>query len=195
MPPTSERVRQHFDQPDRYLSNRFEIDVRAEIVRELLGAPPSLRIVDVGCGDGSVSRQFLADGCRLVMVDASSEMLARCRQGVAPEGEGQVSFHHLDLLRDDFAETFDIVLCLGVLAHVESVDGAIARLAALCRPGGQCVIQFTDATRRAAALTRAYMVLRKGLPGGHGYVTNRVTPAMIMQAAGRQGLVPIASRR
>jgi SAM-dependent methyltransferase len=195
MSPNTDRVRSYFGRPEQYLSNRFEIDLRAEIVRELLGEPRAVRIVDVGCGDGSVSRQFLGDDCRIVMVDSSPQMLARCRQGIAADQQHLVRFHRLDLLSEEFPERFDVVLCLGVLAHVGSVERAVQRLAELCHSGGRCVIQFTDATRGVSRITRMFASLRRTLPGGHGYVTNRVTPAAVLAAARQSGLVPIDSRR
>ena len=48
----------HFNNVDQYLRQKFDIRVRAEIVKELMGKLENIDIIDFGCGDGSISLQF-----------------------------------------------------------------------------------------------------------------------------------------
>lgn len=51
-----------------------------ERVWQLAGPRPGMRVLDLGVGTGSLAHRFLDQGCRVVGVDWSPEMLARARK-------------------------------------------------------------------------------------------------------------------
>src|SRR4030095_7906271 len=69
-------VRTYFDLPLYLTSHRSAIKVRAIVVKELLGAVDNARIVDFGCGDGSLSIPLLGPKNSLTLVDLSERMLS-----------------------------------------------------------------------------------------------------------------------
>ena len=41
-------------------------------------------------------------------------------------------------------QSFDLILCVGVLAHVDSPAAVIAEIARLAKPGASIILEFTD---------------------------------------------------
>ncbi len=121
--------------------------VRAEIVREMLPETGGFRILDIGCGDGRLSLQFLAQAEQITLLDLSDSMLLRARASVPLKWASKTSFLNQDFLQYTPPVPADVVICLGVLAHVERVELAIQKLASLTRAGGRCIVQITDYER------------------------------------------------
>lgn len=115
-----------------------------EITRVLDLLPEAGRVLDLGCGTGRLSRQLVAAGREVVMLDASAAMLG---QAGAPELAPAV-------LADAFAlpfapEAFDAVVALRVAFHFAELDALIASVAPLLRPGGRFVFDTYRWTPRA----------------------------------------------
>ena len=61
--------------PEQYAQQaRFVSDLGMPVV-ELLAPRAGERILDLGCGDGSLTRKLVELGCHVVGVDASSAMV------------------------------------------------------------------------------------------------------------------------
>ena len=74
--PRVELVRTFFDQPQNYLERkRFDIRLRAETTKTFLEGTNCTKIIDIGCGDGSVSLPLLLSDRYLTLLDLSSTML------------------------------------------------------------------------------------------------------------------------
>ena len=102
------------------------------------GAPTSCsgaaRILDVGCGDGQVSRLAWQLGAELVVgVDPTWNQI-----GVAHERGGGPAYVRGPAARLPFADaSFDAVVACLVFEHIDDVDEAIAEVARVLRPGGR----------------------------------------------------------
>jgi S-adenosylmethionine-dependent methyltransferase len=119
--------------------------VRHELVdralSEHLPAPPA-RIVDVGGGAGQQAIPLLRKGYEGTIIDPSPEMLAEASRRLASEdedvrrrlrlveGPGDRAFEVLG------RETFDAVLCHGVLMYLEDSKSMVHALSDLASPGG-----------------------------------------------------------
>ncbi len=195
-----EAVRQHFLQPDPYLSGRFNIALRAEIIAEFVGERSGLSVLDIGCGDGSLSRQFLEAGSHVTHLDLSSEMLRRAKMNVSSDASERAQFVEGSFLDRSLTEQlsrkrFDLVLCVGVLAHVGDLETAAARLAELTEAGGRVIVQFSDYQQPSYWPTLAYQFLRNRVRNPYGYEL-RPTPARrVNNALSAQGLRVQAERR
>lgn len=139
-----------FEDPPHYLRRNAVISLRRAIVRELLGDVPR-RIIDVGCGDGSLSMQYLENGTELALVDVSSTMLESARSKVPETFLHRVRFCRLDISSAEFLRiaSADVVLCVGVLAHMPDPEVTVGRVASLVEPGGRLLLQLTDFGRLA----------------------------------------------
>jgi 2-polyprenyl-3-methyl-5-hydroxy-6-metoxy-1,4-benzoquinol methylase len=181
-------VRDFFDTRS-YLDRNAIIPVRARILRELLEDVRGGRVLDLGCGDGSISRSLLASQNQLTLVDFSARMLDSARSA-SPAG-APIEFIEADIL--DYVPTapYDAVICVGVLAHVRSVPRAIERVSVALRPGGLCVLQTTDNASPLGWLLNKYY-RRKSR---ERYELNTITLADLLATARLCGLTQTGSRR
>lgn len=91
------------------------------------------RILDIGCGDGQISRRLTAIGKQVVGVDPTwNQIRVAAERGDGPSYAAAVA----DGL--PFAdESVDAVLACLVFEHIDAVDEAIAEVARVLKPGGQ----------------------------------------------------------
>lgn len=177
-----------FEQPQGYLSVHSIIDLRARIVREMLGELKDASILDIGCGDGAISMRFLPQN-KVTFLDLSHAMLEVTRQRVPTNCRDQAEFVHGDFMAPEFGRQFDAVLCVGVLQHVRHVADALEHLSRLTREGGSCIVQITDADTLMAACLRVYCRIRDWLLGSPtGYALTRISRSEVVSIGNRHGL-------
>jgi trans-aconitate methyltransferase len=145
--------------PERYARTaRFVSDLGMPVV-ELLAPRPGERILDLGCGDGPLTRKLAELGAEIVGVDASAEQVAAaCRLGL----DARVA----DAARLDFETEFDAVFTNAALHWVKDADGVIRGVWRALKPGGRFVGEFGGAgnvERPRRALIAA--LDRRGLDG------------------------------
>jgi SAM-dependent methyltransferase len=105
-------------------------------VQHLAGAT---RVLDLGAGEGQVSRAVRAAGGRSVQVVAVDPTAAQVAEAVRRAGA-------VDVVRGDgtalpFASgSFDAVVACLVFEHVDDMDGAIGEVARVLTPGGRFVL-------------------------------------------------------
>ena len=152
----SEKVRSVFENAPHYLKRQgVDIRVRAETVRSFARSIHWKRMLDVGCGDGSISLPLLTPHSHCTLLDLSASMLAAAK-GNIPDGlEANVDFQNVNFNKANLdGRSFDLIVSVGVLAHVDSPDEFISKLAALLRPDGSLIIEFTDARHLTGRLGR-----------------------------------------
>ena len=99
--------------------------------KELAGAD---RVLDVGCGEGQVARLAVAGGAsRVAGIDPTWNQLVVARQRA-----GGPAYARADADALPFESgVFDAVVACLVFEHIREVDGAIAEVARVLRPGGR----------------------------------------------------------
>jgi len=119
--------------------------VRQELVARQLGAelgPPPVRIIDLGCGQGTQAVRLARRGYEVTGVDASAELLARFERHLAAEPAEVRARVRVELgLIEDWAERSGVspagaVLCHGVLMYAADPDPVLRAAARLTAPGG-----------------------------------------------------------
>lgn len=183
----TEIVRRFFDQTELYLARNYNVERRATLVGELLGHLRGAKILDIGGGDGSIVRPLVAAGNRAVFVDLSPAMLQRAEELTPAEMRARIEFRQGDFLRLALDDDFDVVLCLGVLAFVESIDEFMAAIARRLKPGGAAVVQITDNERMTGKLLRSAYRLRNRMTKGRPAL-NDTRFSRLAAVAGRAGL-------
>jgi 2-polyprenyl-3-methyl-5-hydroxy-6-metoxy-1,4-benzoquinol methylase len=153
-----EQVRLTFEQPDTYLKRwRCNIKIRAETVQEFTRDAQFDRILDIGCGDGSISLPLLTPQNRLTLLDLSSTMLSFARSRIRP-----LLLKNVEMINEDFMNvksprrSYDLILCLGVLAHVDSPSTLVAKMAELLTLDGSIIVETTDSGHFLSHLLRTY---------------------------------------
>ena len=148
--------RQHWD-PDRYARvARFVADLGMPVL-ELLAPKPGERILDLGCGDGALTKKLADMGVLVVGVDSSAEQIAAARRlGL----DARVA--DAETLR--LPPAFDAVFSNAALHWMKKPDAAIAGVWRALKPGGRFVAEMGGAGNVGAviaALTQA--VARRGI--------------------------------
>lgn len=140
-------VRARFESPQWYLRRRrYNIEVRRETVREFARRLNPARVLDIGCGDGSISLPLLTATNRLTLVDLSGGMLEVAKSRIPAVATERVGVVNGDFLAADLApQSFDLIICLGLLAHVDSPAEVIAKITNLLSGDGAVIIESTDA--------------------------------------------------
>jgi len=188
-------VRNFFDQTDRYLVNNGNIEIRRRVVRDLVGEIQSAKILDLGCGDGSIALQFLSLSNSLTLVDISSNMLEIARNQTPPALKMNVEYVNNELGQYQSSSKYDLVLCLGILAHVDVVENAIRKIADLVKPEGRCVLQMTDDDRILGKLSGLYCDFRNRLKRRYPTTLNRTGVRGIRSLAAQFNMACLAERR
>ncbi len=109
--------------------------------------PVTARLLDVGCGPGTITAGLaaLAAQGHVVGVDAAADVLAEARLGAARRGLANVTFEAGDVYRLGFAdEAFDVVHAHQVLQHLSDPVAALREMARVCRPGGVVAARDSD---------------------------------------------------
>ncbi len=109
-------------------------------VLQLAGKVRGLRVLDLACGNGYLSRRFARQGADVTGVDATAAIVERARAREAQEPLG-ITYHvadaaHLAMLTDG---TCDLVVCNMALMDIENAAGAIQEVARVLRPQGRFV--------------------------------------------------------
>lgn len=145
-PDRVDQVRSLFDHRENYLDKRqLDIRLRAETVDILVAGKDYTDILDIGCGDGSISIPLLTSSRNLTLLDISTGMLSVARSRVPANLSSRVKFVNQDFMEAKFEkEVVDLVICVGVLAHVASPAELLAKITSVLRPGGMLVLECTD---------------------------------------------------
>lgn len=97
-----------------------------------------MRILDIGCGNGTFSGAFLTTGCRLVGVDTSPQGIEAARQQF-PKARWEMIAADRDILEQLGEEAFDLVISTEVVEHLYAPkDWAKGCFGAL-KPGGRLI--------------------------------------------------------
>jgi SAM-dependent methyltransferase len=174
--------------------SRYNINLRARIVGEFVAGRRYRNILDIGCGDGSVSTPLLGRDSHLTLLDASSGMLAEARRGVPPELLDNVEFLNQDLGAANLPGGYDLILCIGVLAHISSPEEVVARIGSLLRPDGFVIAQVTDCRHFLSRALWCYSRMR-GLLAPTRYPVSRISAEQLLSMFARTGLRPVVSYR
>ena len=176
-----------------HVINGLRLGYVLEQIAKHCGRPPgdlqSLRIADIGCGAGLMCEPLAARGARVVGIDAAVKSIGAARL------HADQSYLSIDYrvgephatLRDD--ETFDVLLLLEVVEHVDNLPAFIRKAACHLKPGGLLLVSTIDRTVRSfiTAIVGAEHIFRV-LPRGTHRWAQFVRPAELKQAAHDCGL-------
>jgi SAM-dependent methyltransferase len=101
--------------------------------------PPGKATVDIGCGEGRVTRDLVARGHTVTGVDAAETLLAAAR-----EADPKSTYLHADAADLPFPDgSFDIVVGYNTFMDVADLPGALSEAARVLSPGGHLCMAIT----------------------------------------------------
>jgi 2-polyprenyl-3-methyl-5-hydroxy-6-metoxy-1,4-benzoquinol methylase len=192
----TERVRSLFDIPEKYLGPRqYDIQIRVETVAHFTRGLAFDRVIDIGCGDGSLSLPLLPRCNRLTLLDISSQMLGLARQKIPADRLNDISVINGSFLGSNLSvQSFDLILCVGVLAHVDSPAAILAEIARIAKPGASVILELTDSFHFWGVPVVLYQKLLKFIRP-EPYALNRLKSQTVMGLCQANGFNPVALYR
>lgn len=108
---------------------------------------PGMRLLDVGCGPGSITRglaERLAPG-QVIGLDLARETLAAARDDAAARGLGNLGYEEGSVYQIPFADaSFDAVYAHQVFQHLAEPGAALREMLRVLRPGGLVAVRDVD---------------------------------------------------
>ena len=110
----------------------------------LTGEVRGMHVLDLGCGNGYLSRRFARQGAMVTAVDANAPLIERIRTREAQEPLG-ITYHvaeaaHLEMLEDS---AFDLAVCNRALMDIENAAGAIQEVSRVLKSRGRFVASIS----------------------------------------------------
>jgi SAM-dependent methyltransferase len=113
---------------------RFVTDLGAPVLA-LLNPRPGERILDLGCGDGVLTKKIADLGCKVVGIDSSANFVAAARKL-------DLEIVEKNAYALDFGPIFDAVFSNAALHWMKDADAVIGGVARALRPAGRFVAEF-----------------------------------------------------
>jgi ubiquinone/menaquinone biosynthesis C-methylase UbiE len=108
---------------------------------------PGMRLLDVGCGPGSITRglaERLAPG-EVIGLDLSRETLAAARADAAARGLANLRYEEGSVYALPFPDgAFDVAYAHQVLQHLREPAAALGEMLRVVRPGGLVAVRDVD---------------------------------------------------
>jgi ubiquinone/menaquinone biosynthesis C-methylase UbiE len=181
----SKMVKELFENTELYLTYDYNLQIRKETVEAFTEGLNFTHILDIPSGTGAMSIPLLERTDRLSLLDISSNMIAIAKKNVPEKYVDKTDAVNADFFELDLPKnSYDLIICLGLLAHVNSPEHLINKTAGLLKPGGLLIIQNTDSSHFYSYLIRLYLGA-KNLIRKQSYKLNNV-PAKFIEGKLRE---------
>jgi len=146
MNPDRRKFVTEFFSKDDYLRNSSDrIKVRSSIIKRYISDSFFTSVLDVGCGDGSLSLPYCAQFNSLMLNDLSVQMLSRCIVNADPDCSSIITTFQGDIFDETFPSLkFDLIICVGVIAHVDDPIVFLQKLDSVLEKGGMIIVETTE---------------------------------------------------
>lgn len=111
---------------------------------EICGIQEGHKVLEVGCGAGSVARllsPLVGDAGHVTATDIDEALLEACKKDTPANTTFQLHDISKDALPDNH---FDIVHARAVLQHIEQREEVLAKLVAATKPGGWVILEDSN---------------------------------------------------
>jgi ubiquinone/menaquinone biosynthesis C-methylase UbiE len=119
------------------IENRGNLQTNLEFLAEIDLFKPDDKILEIGCGTGSVVFELKMQGYDVIGTDISREAIA---YGLKKYND--IELHVQPAEKLEFAdETFDVALSFDLFEHILAIDQHISEVRRVLRPGGYYLFQ------------------------------------------------------
>jgi trans-aconitate methyltransferase len=170
--------------PQQYEQHGAFVHGLAGGVLEWLGPAAGERILDLGCGDGQLTRRIAATRATVVGLDSSPQMAAAARLlGI------EVTLGDAEALPFDSA-SFDAVFSNAALHWVRNHDAMLSGVKRVLKPGGRFVAEFGGFGNIAAIrVAMRTAIERFGFDGSKDDVNYYPTPEIYTRRLEQHGFI------
>jgi len=155
---------------ERVSGANFNFQQRLTLACEL-GAASSGRLLDCAAGTGEITCALLKSGkfTHGTVVDVSPKMLQNAKRLLASEiKNAEVGFVESDVFNFKPSDAgFDLILCLGLIAHTGRLDILLPHLKSMLAPGGRIILQTTLVDHLGTRIVRVLSSRRELLQRGY----------------------------
>jgi len=121
------KVFDFFNNPDQYIKENPIIELRAYIVKDKIGEKNNLKFIDIGCGNGMITMQYIKEN-QITFVDLSPKMIEIAKRNTPDSFLVNATFINGDISEYVFNEKFDLTICIGVISHVVDYNKLLIKL-------------------------------------------------------------------
>jgi len=156
-----------------------------------------LLCLDLGCGDGSLSRFLAERQFKIVGIDQSDKMLAMARyKAVERNVSGYAQYIRASLplssdLEQHYLDSADIILCSSVLEYLEDPEEVLRQFSQLLAPGGVVLISLPNRFSFYRVCERALSGILRYTDSYVRHQRHQLILANVKQALNRLGLLII----
>jgi ubiquinone/menaquinone biosynthesis C-methylase UbiE len=145
----------------REREHQVSFATQKRIVIGMLGGAKG-RLLEVGCGPAVMTPELLAMGFEVQGIDVSSEMVRRAGQRMAGHPlEKRCRFALGDVERLQYpSNTFNAVVCMGVLEYLPRYGRALAEMCRVLVPGGIVVLTLPNRASAYHVAASGYAAVR-----------------------------------
>ena len=142
----------------------FYFQTRLKLACELAGGSAG-RLLDCAAGSGEITCALLESGRypHATIVDISPAMLQRARELLSSQVTNvELEFVHSDIFNfKPSSSVFDLILCLGLIAHIGRLDVLLPHLKSMLAPSGRIILQTTLTDHAGTRIVRALTTRRE----------------------------------
>lgn len=196
---TSEYYADHF--VVRRTGQHFEFRQRLEVANEMTSTARG-SVLDCAAGSGEITASIIATGrfSQVTAVDLTPRMLELAKRQIEASVRGQppveVELVNADIFRfatGNATRRFNLILCLGLIAHTGRLHELLTGLSRMLHPDGAILLQATLSDHPGVRLYRTLTYKRQ--IRRQGYRISSFRQRDIFQAAQDAGLKVVARRR
>ena len=181
---------------ERASGANFNFQRRLRLACELGGAS-SGRLLDCAAGTGEITCALLKSGRfnQATVLDVSPEMLENAKKLLTSQIKNvEVEFVRSDVFNFKPSDSrFDLILCLGLIAHTGRLDILLPHLRSMLTPDGRMILQTTVIDHFGTRIVRALSSRRE--LAQRGYRISWFSERDIMDACRNAGLQILQTRR
>jgi len=115
-------------------SNSFTYHIALSVIDKYL--PRGMRVLDIGCGVGTISLYVANKGNEVLGIDISEKAIDAAQKSAELLGIRNASFKAMDFLYEEFQGKFDFVILNNILEHVTNDRVCLQKSHELLVPGG-----------------------------------------------------------
>jgi 2-polyprenyl-3-methyl-5-hydroxy-6-metoxy-1,4-benzoquinol methylase len=185
-------IHQQWSRDYRTEENESFYEQAFDYILHVLDPPPGATFLDAGCGSCAHSVRLALRGFNVRAVDFSESALAMAQGNIrSKQLQDRITLARESLLELSFPdESFEYVLCWGVLMHIPEVGRAVSELSRIIRPGGLLVVsEGNQGSLEAIGMRDLRRLLRREKakvmekPEGLEYWTERSGEALVTRQA------------